>query len=277
MKLSIITINYNDAKGLRATIESVLAQSYRNFEYIVIDGGSNDGSRDIIELYKSKIDFSVSEKDKGIYNAMNKGANVAKGEYLLFLNSGDTLYSADTLSNLMLDTFHDDIVCGRVLNYSDTDSYLKIPPENVSLFTFVGGSLPHPSSFIKRDVFEKIGGYHENYKIISDWCFFVEALIRDRCSYSTIPNIITRFNRFGISSTAGQLEEPLKKDFLDHLFGPIMRDYIPVKDEALSNCVFWISSRHGTWGNIQRLPFKIFNRLLRLRNRLSRRMGVVKV
>lgn len=277
MKLSIITINYNDASGLKATIESVLSQSFRDFEYIVIDGGSNDGSNEVLETYRDRIDFAVSEKDNGIYNAMNKGARHASGEYLLFLNSGDTLYSPETLMNVNMETFRDDIVCGRVLNYSDKDSYLKIPPENVSLYTFVGGSLPHPSSFIKRTVFERIGGYHENYRIISDWCFFVEAVIRDKCSYSTIRNVVTRFNRFGISSTTGRLEEPRKTEFLNDLFGPIMKDYLSVKDEALNNSIFWISERNGFSGKIFRIPFKLLNRILQLRNKLSRRMGVVKL
>ena len=87
MKLSIITINYNNCDGLRKTIESVIAQTTRDFEYIVIDGGSTDGSVDVIKEYADYIDYWVSEPDKGIYNAMNKGTRAAHGDFLLFLNS----------------------------------------------------------------------------------------------------------------------------------------------------------------------------------------------
>jgi glycosyltransferase involved in cell wall biosynthesis len=90
-KLSIITINYNNSIGLKKTIESVVSQSCSEFEFIVIDGGSQDVSKEIIELHQSKINYWVSEKDKGIYHAMNKGIRASSGEYILFLNSGDVL------------------------------------------------------------------------------------------------------------------------------------------------------------------------------------------
>ena len=90
-KISIISINYNNKEGLRKTVESVVNQTYKNFEYIVIDGGSTDDSTDILDEYHEKINYIVSEPDSGIYNAMNKGIKVAKGDYLLFLNSGDCL------------------------------------------------------------------------------------------------------------------------------------------------------------------------------------------
>lgn len=96
-KISIITINYNDKIGLSKTINSVLNQSWQKFEFIVIDGGSNDGGLEVIEQFKDKIDYWVSEPDKGVYNAMNKGIKVAKGEYLIFMNSGDTFYDDQVL------------------------------------------------------------------------------------------------------------------------------------------------------------------------------------
>lgn len=276
MKLSIITINYNDFSGLEKTIKSVIAQTFKDFQYIVIDGGSTDGSKEILEKYRNFLDIAVSEKDNGIYNAMNKGAAYATGEYLLFLNSGDELFDETTLENVCKKEISADIVCGRVLNYSEKDSYIKIPPKVVTLYTFIGGSLPHPSAFIKRSLFQKVGGYSEAYRIISDWCFFVEATLIERCSYSTIADIITRFNRFGLSSTAGHTEEMAKMPFLKNLFGDIICDYLPVKDEAISNYSFWVSQQKGFIGILVRLPFKILNRVLGLRNRLSRRMGLIK-
>ena len=99
-KISIITINYNDKIGLSKTINSVLNQSWQKFEFIVIDGGSNDGGLEVIEQHKDKIDYWVSEPDKGVYNAMNKGIKVAKGEYLIFMNSGDTFYDDNVLEKI---------------------------------------------------------------------------------------------------------------------------------------------------------------------------------
>ena len=103
MKLSVITINFNNRDGLRKTIESVVKQTYKDFEYIIIDGGSTDGSVDVIKEYADKIDYWVSEPDKGIYNAMNKGIDVAKGEYCIFMNSGDVFFSNDVYNEVYED------------------------------------------------------------------------------------------------------------------------------------------------------------------------------
>ena len=99
-KISIITINYNDKVGLKKTIESVINQTWRDFEFIVIDGGSTDGGKEILEQNSDKIDYWVSESDNGIFNAMNKGIKVATGDYLLFLNSGDWFYSSNVISDV---------------------------------------------------------------------------------------------------------------------------------------------------------------------------------
>ena len=112
MRYSIITINYNDKEGLSRTIKSVINQTSKNFEYIVIDGGSTDGSVDIIKQNIDYINYWVSEKDKGVYNAMNKGIAQAKGDYLVFMNAGDCFHTPDILE-LMCD-YQEDIICGKV-------------------------------------------------------------------------------------------------------------------------------------------------------------------
>ena len=96
--ISIITINYNNASGLEKTIRSVVEQTYNEYEYIIIDGASLDKSKEVIQEYQRYIDFWCSEKDSGIYNAMNKGIQKASGEYLLFLNSGDVLHNSAVLA-----------------------------------------------------------------------------------------------------------------------------------------------------------------------------------
>ena len=276
-KLSIITINYNDAEGLDKTIISVLSQSFKDFQYIVIDGGSTDGSKDVLGKYKDRLDVAISEPDKGIYNAMNKGASHATGEYLMFLNSGDTLYDDSVLEQLYNIKFSEDIICSKVYTYSEKEAYIKLPPQNVSLYTFTAGSLPHPSSLIKRSLFEAVGGYKEQYKIMSDWCFFIESLLVHQCSYRTTPIIAVKFNTYGISSNNDGIEKLDTQIFLKDKFGRIVNDYLPAEEEALSNCIYWIHNQTGFSKKCMMFPFKAVNRLLKLRNKLNRRMGSVKV
>lgn len=113
MRFSIITVNYNNCDGLNKTILSVINQNYKDYEFIVIDGGSTDGSVDIIKLHESYITYWISEKDDGIYQAMNKGIRQAKGEYLNFMNSGDTFFDADVLNNVEKELSNYDIVIGK--------------------------------------------------------------------------------------------------------------------------------------------------------------------
>ncbi|MDR0864809.1 MAG: glycosyltransferase [Candidatus Symbiothrix sp.] len=220
MKLSIITINLNNQDGLRKTIESVVSQSFTDFEYIVIDGGSTDGSIEIIKQYQEKITYWVSEPDKGIYNAMNKGILQAKGEYCLFLNSGDYLYNSKVLQLFFDNEVKEDIVYGKIANHIDYPSKLR--------FSFMlAWSLPHPAGFIKRDLFGKIGLYEESNKIISDWAFFMLAIYVYQCSYKHIPIIISVFDRGGISSSADapQIIASEKKKFLTKYFPLFIEDY----------------------------------------------------
>ena len=105
MLFSIITINYNNSEGLRQTIDSVVSQTYHEYEYIVIDGGSTDGSVDIIGFFSDKVDYWVSEKDRGIYHAMNKGVAQAHGDYCIFMNSGDSFYNLKSADNFQRSNF----------------------------------------------------------------------------------------------------------------------------------------------------------------------------
>lgn len=274
LKLSIITINYNDAKGLEKTIKSVISQTYKNYEYIVIDGDSKDGSKGVIEKYNDNINVAISEPDSGTYNAMNKGASFAKGEYLLFLNSGDNLYNDSVLHELFETHPTTDIVSSCCIDYTETTRYLKTPPKKVSLYTFVGGSLPHPTSIIRKNIFDRIGGYNEQYKILSDWLFFIDAILIHNATYSTTEVIMTEFNCFGISSTKGHTEINDCYLELEKRFGKILSDYLRPEDEAIQNVAFWIANLSKTKKKLISFPFKVANRILKLRNTLSRKIGV---
>ena len=119
MRLSIITVNYNNKDGLQKTIDSVISQTFKDFEWIVIDGGSTDGSRELIEKNKNYFSFWCSEHDKGVYNAMNKGIVHAKGEYLNFMNSGDCFVSNKVLEKIFSNDYTNDILYGNVVTFKN--------------------------------------------------------------------------------------------------------------------------------------------------------------
>jgi glycosyltransferase involved in cell wall biosynthesis len=222
MILSIITINYNNAIGLRKTIESVLNQTFRDYEYIIIDGGSTDGSIDVIKEYVDKIDYWVSESDKGIYNAMNKGVAVAHGEYTNFLNSGDYYCNNNVLNEIFEKKLIAGIVCGNVI--TDNRNLLQ-SPKYVSLNTFIMGSIPHPSSLIRRTLLLN-HPYDESEPIKGDWVFLMKELIIDNVSYQHLDNIIVVFNTDGISSRLEHDNEISAIDSLKRYFPErIMEDY----------------------------------------------------
>lgn len=273
MKLSIITINFNDHAGLDKTIQSVINQTFRDFEYIVIDGASTDGSVDVIKKYADKLTHWVSEPDTGIYNAMNKGTRIAQGEYCLYLNSGDFLAADDVLEKAFSYNFTEDIVSCNCMDFDEKHEWLKVPPNNVSLFTFFGGSLPHPTSFIKRDLINRLGGYNESYRIMSDWCFFLDSMIKHQCSYKTLDVLLTKFNCYGISSTSSIIETDKAIKYLEDNYPRIMEDYLPYEDEAVYNVLMW-ARRYRIFKKCIVLPFKIINRLFKLRNRLGKKISV---
>lgn len=211
MKLSIITINYNNASGLERTIKSVVAQTRSNIEYIVIDGKSTDESSDIIHSYTDRIDYWVSEPDLGIYNAMNKGIKQAKGEYLLFLNSGDELDSKTDLQTIINElSSNEDIFIFNVELVSGYTKQKKFYPEVLDIKYFFSDTIAHPGALISKKVLIDHGGYNESYKIVSDWAFFVDAICFSKCSYKFIDKDLAIFYHDGISS------KPENMDLITH-------------------------------------------------------------
>lgn len=207
-KLSIITINYNNAEGLRRTIESVVSQTFTNFEYIVIDGGSTDGSVGVIKQYADKITYWVSEPDKGIYNAMNKGIKVAQGEYCLFLNSGDELYDCNIIKEVVSQGLcESDLIYGDLKRTFDdyTTDVVKMPDSLTAKF-LIEKTLCHPVTFIKKELFIKHGYYREDLNIVADWAFFLKIIISNNTTYKHINNIISNFYMDGISSKVENLD-----------------------------------------------------------------------
>ncbi len=226
MKLSIITINWNNQEGLRKTIESVLGQSARDqLEYIVVDGASTDGSAQLLEEYGERIDRWVSEPDSGIYNAMNKGVRMATGKYLLFLNSGDTLYDNKVVET-MLPEFEsgEDLMTGKML-YSGKNRYSQAD-NPISFLYLYKSSLPHDATFIRRQLLE-VTPYDESLRIASDWKFFLQVIIQQGCSYKIVDHIISEFDTHGISATNRDLCKQEREKVLKELFpARVLIDYL---------------------------------------------------
>ena len=221
MKLSIITVNYNDREGLKKTIQSVICQTFTDFEYIIIDGGSTDGSFDVMKQYEEQISYWVSERDKGIYNAMNKAIDVAKGEYCIFMNAGDTFCASTTLAEVFVLDYNEDIICGNTV----TVEQRKLAPIEITFRYLFSNALCHQSAFIKTSLMAKYK-YDEKYRIVSDRKFFLQALILDNCSYKNVPVDIVNYDITGFSAE-NPVQSRLEYDsVLEELFpSRILYDY----------------------------------------------------
>lgn len=233
MRYSVITINYNNKDGLRHTIKSVLGQNYGDYEYIIIDGGSTDGSVSVINEYADSITYWVSEPDKGIYNAMNKGTNQATGDYLIFMNSGDSFHSPDVLNSIK--DYQEDIICGKILrgNSQIPSGHSK---DTITFIDLMRDALPHQAMFIKKEIMNMYP-YDERYKVYADWKFCIEAIIIGNCSFRNIDVIVADYDLGGISANSnGRLRQD-KDEIIKELFPPrIISDYkrlAPIDDELI--------------------------------------------
>lgn len=215
IKISIITVNFNNLSGLQKTMKSVLCQKYTNMEYIIIDGGSTDGSKEFIISHKDKLSYWCSEKDKGIYDGMNKGIARATGEYLLFLNSGDYFSCSTTLNDVFRERKYDeDLLIGRQLYINNLGKKGISPKLRISDFSityFLSSTIPHQATFIKRDLFEKIGYYDINYKVSADWVFWIKAIIENKCTIKLINERISYMEVGGISADMEKCYQDMSK------------------------------------------------------------------
>lgn len=217
-RISVISINRNNREGLERTMKSVFGQTFTGYEYVIIDGASTDGSADLIRGHADRLAYWISEKDTGIYNAMNKGIRHSRGEYLLFLNSGDFLYGPTVLQAVADQGFAEDVIFGD-LKYDNEDTPLALP-DNISLSTFLGTSIGHGASLIKRALFEKYGLYNENNKMVSDWEFFIEVFIRHHCTYRHVSQVFTVYQSGGlsVSRTHQEAQDEERRTALKRIF-----------------------------------------------------------
>ncbi len=277
MKLSIVTINFNNAEGLHKTLASVAAQTYRDIEHIIIDGASSDGSVDVIKEYvlsnpkkdpffKHAITW-VSEKDNGIYNAMNKGIKKVTGDYIQILNSGDLLASPD-VTERMVAALPDgvSIFYGNMLKSYDGKTIINRDTcgganATESFLYFYKGTLNHDCAYIRRDLFDKYGLYNEDMKICSDWEWYVKAIALggEKAVYTNID--VTIFDMNGVSESHGKNAELIKKERREYLEkilpATVLHDYDAFAFPLLQ---YQRLKKHHLWGIVnflERVLFKL--------------------
>lgn len=234
MKVSVITISYNNRAGLQSTIESVVAQSFKDFEYIIIDGGSTDDSLDLINSYSEHITYFVSESDKGVYHAMNKGLKVAKGEYIHFLNSGDCYASNNVLDSVFNKEYEEPLLRGcQICDYgTKTERWTNLGNRPVTLYDMFVNTMLHQATFIRRDLFEKYGLYDENLKIVSDWKFFFKTILGGERTFFIDKDIVV-FEMEGISTNKayGEIHYSERKQVINELMpANLLTDYQRLKE-----------------------------------------------
>lgn len=247
MRLSIITINYNNADGLRRTLDSVAAQTYRDIEHIIIDAASTDGSVNVIKDYVSVNSLNdkplniiwSSEKDKGIYNGMNKGIRKASGDYIQILNSGDLLAAPDVTERMMAALYpvprtpytengFPAILYGNMIKKDYTSGKIIGRSREVeySLRNYYSGTMNHDCCYIRRDLFDTYGLYDENLKIVSDWKWFLQAIGLGNIKPVYVDIDVTIFDASGISEANLTLRNQERRQVLEELFPPaVLADY----------------------------------------------------
>ena len=286
MKLSIITINYNNAEGLRKTLVSVASQTYRDIEHIIIDGASTDGSVDVIREYENTIkqqrcvtiDKStiqvkwLSEPDNGIYDAMSKGVKKASGDYIWILNSGDCVAAADTVGCMMEVISHHTpsipLLLGNIVKFypdgrkvnekrSNTNSTVPIPLDT-SMLTFYRGTVPQDAAFVRRDIFEKYGLFDPELKIVSDWKLYLNMIALGDIIPMYVNIDVVHFDMSGVSNTNASKRYAEKRAYLEEILpASVLKDYdvysFPIEQYKRLR-------KHHLWGLvwfIERVLFKL--------------------
>ena len=206
IKLSIITVSFNSVNTIKDTIESIMSQDYSNIEYIVIDGGSSDGTVDIVKKYSDYVTHYLSEKDKGIYDAMNKGINLASGEIIGILNSDDFYPNSFVLSNVVktfkkydCDAVYGDLVYVKANDISKIKRYWKAGKYDTKKIKN-GWMLPHPTFFVRKEIYVKHGLYDTDLKSAADYKMILNLLYKQNIIVYYIPMILVNMRLGGTSN-----------------------------------------------------------------------------
>ena len=209
MKLSIITICKNEP-NLRRTLDSINNQTFKDFEWIVVDGKSDSKIIKIFDEYRDRINFFTSEVDRGIYNAYNKAIKKARGEYVCFMNAGDVFYNDMVLENVFGRKQTADILYGNTNIIKGKKSYIEEAPDTIDKYFFMYGTINHQSCFIKTSLFKKYGLYNESYKIASDFEKFIVFAKHNVC-FKKLNLVIATYYKNGISSNKSKTHREFEK------------------------------------------------------------------
>ena len=290
MKISIVTINYNNAEGLRRTLESVAAQTYHEIEHVIVDGASTDNSVEIIKDYVRRFEIGdlrlenviwSSEKDNGIYNAMNKGVKKATGDYVFILNSGDVLAGPEVTAR-MIAALNDGMSRDKSLNDGGIDILIgniihaypggkrtvesgkwkvesgKPHAMDVSMLTFYSGTVPHDAAFVKRELFAQYGYFDEKMKICADWKLYLDMIALGRVQPLYVDIDVVLFDMSGISNTNNELRLAERKAYLEQVLpAAVLKDY-----DAYARPIgqYERLKKHHLWGFVtfmERVLFKL--------------------
>ena len=227
-KITVITVCFNAVNTLEKTIQSVLSQTYSNIEYIIIDGGSDDGTINILKKYTNKISFWCSEHDNGIYDAMNKGISHSNGILLNFMNAGDTFVNDDVIEKIVSNYNGEGFINGNIIRCYKTHKKKSTgitvnPPSSID---FLYDTFHHQGSFISKKLFDKYGGYSIDFKLISDWKFAFDCIILHKEIYTHIDIDVAYFQMDGISSQNSDKYIEERKEYLQSIYGKEIYGYM---------------------------------------------------
>ncbi len=220
---SIITINLNNAEGLARTIGSVMMQTFIDYEYIVVDGLSTDGSVDVINEFRSNVDQVLIESDTGIYNAMNKGLGLATGKFIQFLNSGDEFCDSDALRIVAAQIEEAELIYCDVKLFGGKSESVKTHPDHLSTRFQLTGMICHQAIFASLDLFKRTGGFDESFKVYGDYDWMTNAIRHQNASYRHIHSVLVKYQELGISqSTSKEIQRREKDRIHDKYFGAMV-------------------------------------------------------
>jgi glycosyltransferase involved in cell wall biosynthesis len=230
-KISIITPTFNSEKDIESCILSVANQSYENKEHFIVDGLSSDGTMEIVKKYMPKYNHIrwISEKDEGIYDAMNKGIDLASGEWVYFLGSDDVFFSDDVLEKIFNkeENISQDVLYGNV-KWGETD---RIYDGKFSLLKLLNNNICHQAIFFKRSIFNELGKFEIKYKVLADWYFNVIWFSNDLIKRKYLDVIIAKYNIYGRSSKNKDLELMKDKELIIAKYFP--KEFIEMNNENI--------------------------------------------
>ncbi|WP_460639579.1 glycosyltransferase family 2 protein [Larkinella harenae] len=266
-------MNLNNAGGLQKTIDSVFQQTYTDYEYLIIDGGSTDGSRFVIEQHAHRLSYWISEPDGGIYPAMNKGIERAKGAYCLFLNSGDWLVNEYVLEQCFgIRQTADVLIGGCQVSKNGSIVHTYTPSEEITLQSFYEATIPHQSTFIKKTLFDRVGMYTQTYRIHGDYEFWIRAIIIHHCSVSLLKSIVADYNLEGLSNSAAWRSQSKEEVYqILRLMIPerVLADYASWKAKKSEQQLWdWVKSKYLIY-KVIRFAYLLATRMVALKRGLK--------